>query len=321
MKVYETRWMKTSIKPSQLDFLRVANRRKLLQTSSEESLYRSLEMGSEGEEYVVEMLERYGQKHWLVVRNLWMDCQGIYESDIVLLTANRPYIFEVKNYNGLFEYKNNRCLMNGTLMRDNCIQQTEKALFNLQDICAKVDRSLIAKGALILAGEHNEVSIESKVCDIEVKVRSQLRHYIQEIVRLEETEYYNTYDIRRLLDAFEKRERDNPFGPHKSYTPQEVLRGKKGVYCKQCGTYEVKASRKYITCKNNHQEIRIEAILRMIHEFGLLTFDYDFMKQSDLRMYLDNQVSKGYLIKILNQHFTKVNNGKYTTYVNKKAQF
>ena len=321
MYIYETKLAKASLVPTQLEFLRAAHQRGLLRLNSELNLYRNLEFGAQGEQFVMEMLEKYGQKHWVVLQNLWMDCQGIYESDIVLLTSHTPYAFEVKNYNGLFEYKNDRCVMNGSRMKENCIQQAEKSLLNLQDICRQLDRSISAKGALLLVGEHNEASIQSSVDGIEVKMRYQLRNYIQEIARLEEAEYHKSYDIRRLLDHFEKREKENPFGPHKSYTPEEVLEGKRGIYCDECGTYEVESSRKLLKCKNNHEEPRREAIIRMIHEFGVLTFEHDFMTQSDLRCFMEFQMSEDLLLAILNSVFEKNQSGRYANYVNKKALY
>lgn len=113
MYIYETKLAKNSPIPKQLDFLRAADQRELLKTNSEKSLYQNLEVGAIGEQFVMDMLRKYGQKHWLAIQNMWMDCQGVYESDILVLTSHTPYVFEVKNYDGLFEYKDHRCFING----------------------------------------------------------------------------------------------------------------------------------------------------------------------------------------------------------------
>ncbi len=321
MAIYQTNLSKTSLIPTQLGFLRAANQRGLLKTTKEQRLYNNLDRGAQGEQYVKNMLEIYGRKHWVIVENVWLDYYGVYESDLILLTSAAPYVFEVKNYDGTFEYRENRCFINENKLKENCIQQAEKALMNLQDLCTEVDRSIIAKGALLMVGEHNDVHIRSEVDGIEVKIRPQLRNYIQEIAYMEERQSQKPMDIRRVLDHFEKKETLNPFGPFKSYSPDEVLAGRRGVYCKTCGSYEVVSSRKFVRCKCGYEELRHEAILRMIHEFGVLTFEHDFMKQRDLRCFLAYQVSKVYLIDILNSHFEKVSGSKYTQYVNKKAKY
>lgn len=322
MYIYETKLGKSSPVPKHLDFLRAADQRELLKGKKELSLYRNLAIGAQGEQIVLDALERFGLKDWVVLPNLWLEYFGIYESDIVVLTKHAPYVFEVKNYDGLFEYRESRCLVNGKRIKENCIQQAEKAWLNLQDICRGMDRSITAKGALLMVGEHNDVRIESDVKDIEVVTRYQLRNYIREIARMDSGFSRNNYDIQRLLCYFENNEVLNPFGPHASYTPEEVLDlGRRGIYCKTCGSYKVETSRKFVRCQNGHEELRRDAIKRTIHEFGVLTFEHDYMNRRDLQMFLGEQTSRDLLIDILNTHFVKNQGGKYTNYVNKKALF
>ena len=68
-------------------------------------------------------------------------------------------------------------------------------------------------------------------------------------------------------------------------------------------------------------ELRREAILRTIHEFGVLTFEHDYMNRRDLQMFLGEQTSIPFLLDILNGHFVCVQRGRYAKYVNKKALF
>lgn len=319
MYIYKTNLSKNSGVPSQFDFLKVSNQRGLLRTSNDKTLYRNLMVGAQGEQYMVDMLKKYGQKHWIVLRNIWMDVQGIYESDLILLTSYMPYVFEVKNYDGLFEYEDYHCRLNGIRLKDNCVYQAQKSLINLKNICKRFDRSISAKGALLMVGEHNDVQIHSKIEEVECKTRYQIRNYIQEIAQFEKGYYQKSLDVHQLLNHFEKYETLNPFGPHESYSPIEVLEGRLGIYCRRCGTYDVESSRKFIKCKNNHEELRLDAVIRTIHEFGILTFEHDFFMRSHLSQFMDNQVSDSYLVRTLNRYFTKVQNGKYAKYENKKV--
>lgn len=74
-------------------------------------------------------------------------------------------------------------------------------------------------------------------------------------------------------------------------------------------------------CKNNHEELRLGAIIRTIHEFGMLTFEHDFITRSHLSQFMDNQLSDAFLVNILNEDFTKIQSGKYAKYTNKKALY
>lgn len=122
MYIYETKLSKASPVPKHLDFLSAADRRELLRKNKELSLSRNLAIGAQGEQFVLNILKEVGHNDWIVLPNLWLEHYGIYESDIVLLTRHAPYVFEVKNYDGLFEYRDSRCSVNGNRMKENCIQ-------------------------------------------------------------------------------------------------------------------------------------------------------------------------------------------------------
>ena len=314
MQIYQTKLTKTSPVPTQLAFLQAAYRRNLLKTNKEMSLYHNLEAGNQGEEFVLDMLEKLGCKHWIVLRNLWLDHYGIYENDIVLITSHAIYILEVKNYEGEFEYRNSRCYINGRKLKENCIHQAEKAWMNLKEICHSIDRSIHIKGALLFVGEHNEVVIQSEVDGIEIVTRNTLRKFIQSIKKEEEFHHYSSLNTQKFLSHFERNEVLNPFGPLKSYLPEEVLKGKCGIYCNECGNYDTQLTRKFLKCSNGHVELRDSAILRTINEFEVLIFKIQHMTRTDLMKFMDNKVSKSSLINLLNKHFIRIHNGRHTKY-------
>ncbi len=314
MQIYETHLTKTSQVPAPLEFLQAAYRRGLLKTSKEIRLYRNLELGNQGEQYALGMLQTYGRKHWVVVRNLWLEHFGIYENDIVLLTNGAFYVLEVKNYEGHFEYKKGRCFINGKKLKENCIQQAEKALMNLQEICGKVDRSIRVKGALLFVGEHNEVQIVSEVDGIEVVTRSTFRQFIQRIAEEEDFHAYAAAAAHKTLAHFEKKEVLNPFGPLTSYSPDEVFAGRRGIYCQTCGSYHTELTRKFVGCEQGHVELRGEAVLRTIEEFRILTFQQGYASRAELMIFLDETVSESYLARLLNRYFDRMNSGRYSKY-------
>lgn len=318
MYIYKTKLTKTTQIPTQLEFLNTAFKRGLLPKEKDQRLMRNLQKGAEGEDYVFEMLEKFGCEHWIAGRNLWLEYMGNFESDIFLLTTQGCYNLEIKNYDGKFEYKNSRCYLNGKKLQENCVQQAEKAMMNLQKICATIDRSIVVKGALLFVGEHNEVSIESAADGIQIVTRNTLRNFIQTIKREEERYMYKSIPTRKILNHFEKIEVLNPFGPLYSYSAEEVSEGHKGIYCKSCGSYVTQLTRKFLRCENGHEELRDEAVLRTINEFRLLTFQSEYMTKSQLLAFLDGQVSDNYLIRLLRENFIRVNFGRYSKYTMEK---
>src|SRR5699024_12575770 len=129
MSLYQTEFSKESNKlPSLLDFTRITHRRKLMDPKEGEyTLYR-LEMGELGEQTVLDFIEKYGNKDWFVFQNVWMDYYGSYESDIILITKQAIYVFEVKNYDGDFEYVYGQSRINVYIYGSNCVFTVDHAL-------------------------------------------------------------------------------------------------------------------------------------------------------------------------------------------------
>lgn len=314
MKIYETTLAKSSEIPSQIDFLNAAYHRGLLKSNEKIRLYQNLEAGAQGEQFVIDALQTYGRKHWVVLQNVWQDYFGVYESDIILITRSAVYIFEVKNFEGLFEYKESRCYINGRRIKENYIHQAEKAFLNLTDICQKINRSIPVRGAILFVGEHSEVRVDSKIEDIEVIVRHQLRKYILQIAREEQENYHVQIDYKKIISQFERNEVLNPFRPKISYSALDLEQGKKGIHCEYCKSYNILISKKFVRCKCGHAELRRAAILRMIDEYRVLTFSDPYFVRSEIEMFLGGQVSKSYLVSILNENFQSNCKNKYTKY-------
>jgi hypothetical protein len=318
MNIYQTALTKNSPSPRQLDYLKAANRRNLLTTEKEKSLLFTLEKGAAGEQVVLDYIKRYGESHWTVIQNLWMDYRGTYETDLGLLTNHAFHNLEIKNYDGLFEYKNHRCYINGRKNKENPIFQAEKSFMNAQNLCREINPLLNVTGALIFIGEHNQVNIQSEVDDIQIVTRTGLRAFIQNIAANERNYPYPPIDSQQLITHFEKHEVLNPFNPSSSFRPKDLLDGRLGIYCKRCFCFDLKTTRKFVKCKCGFVELRRAAILRTIYEYGALTFDEQFMYRKDLQTFMDNQIGNKLLTQILNKHFEPIQKNKYTKYTNKK---
>src|SRR5699024_12309838 len=60
--------------------------------------YLRLKKGAEGELALVHYLKKYGEEHWVILRNVWLDFYGEFEIDLLLITRAGLYAFEVNNY-------------------------------------------------------------------------------------------------------------------------------------------------------------------------------------------------------------------------------
>lgn len=161
-----------------LDIQRILNIGNKTFTNKEKYLLDKLEAGTAGERRVLEFIKEFGEDHWIVLHNVWIDLSGKQEYDIILITRHACYIFEVKNYNHLFSIENSVCKINGYFMDKHIVMQTVKCKKNLKQILQTVPGNLKVHGVLVFIGEHSRIQIEDPINDIDIVLKNELRDYI-----------------------------------------------------------------------------------------------------------------------------------------------
>lgn len=318
MKIIETSTQKKIAElPTQLDLMEILDKRSGL-NYKEEQKYIRLRDGALGEEDCVKIIASLAKNGWVVIQNLWMDQYGAYESDLILITLYAIYVFEIKNYNGHFEYENGICLVNGQPIPGNCISQIRKAYINMKNICKKAGINVDVHGVLVFIGEHNTVNIHSPVDDIDILLRHQLKKYILQIIQ-KENHRRRKIDLHKLLKVFDQKTVPNPYSLD-PISEEELKSLRSGIYCANCGNFNLTTDKHYVKCSCGMHESRVEAVIRTICEFGALNYERN-MTRAELLAFLDNQVSHNLFLKIINEHFKVIQNGKYTFYKNKKLPY
>lgn len=316
-QIQTTQSKKDGTYPTELDQLRILSQRKRSFSENEQYKLSRLEAGNAGEETVIHYLETYGREHWVVLRNVWLDDYGISENDILLITYDCIYVFEVKNYTGTFVYDDGQCVINGRVNKNNCVAQARKAYLNVRDILLKLLSRLNVRGALIFVGTDNMIQINSPVEEIEIVQRNQLRHFITKIAEQENRNTYPTIDQAAVIAHLEKYQVENPYRPN-PLTPDEMKELRRGIQCARCGNDNLDIGRaQYIHCPCGLSEPRDKAIVRTICEYGVLRFDQE-LKIENLLPFFGGDISRSNLKRVLHEYFETVYKARYTYQVNKK---
>lgn len=319
MKIYQTNHQKEMAKyPSKLEFEEVAFRRGLLKTEKEMFNYYRTVAGEEGEKIVLEYLKKYGKNHWTVVNNLWQNYSGPLESDLILFTRNKLYVFEIKNYTGAFSYEEGSCKINGRPITSNPFHQVRRAATSLKNICLENGHAIAIQGAVIFVGIDNPIEINSEISDLDIIPRTRLLTYLEKIIDEENQHTGKIIDPVKVLTALEKYEIADHFLP-KPITNEEMKSIQRGMCCESCNSFNIVIKRFKVICIHcNHVEVREHAVVRTICDYGVLHFE-SHLKLKQLFDFFDGEASLPYLKKILRNHFIVVKNGAHTYYVNKKS--
>lgn len=320
MIIHQTELQKEVAKePTKLDFETVRYNRGLITTDTEKYAYNRLVAGEMGEATVLKYLKEYGREHWIVVPNLWMNHFGPFEPDLILLTTHKPYVFEIKQFKGEYSYNDGISKIDNIQRNIHPIHQARRNYKNVQEMVNKVYSNMTVEGALIFSGVDNFVDIQSEVHDLQIVPRNYLYVYIRKIIQEENRFKETPLNTNTLLSQFEKYEIENSFLPE-PLSKEEMAKVQKGIYCANCKSYNVQIKRYTITCKCGFIETREEATVRTICDYGVLNFDKELTKK-ELLVFFDGQVSRNYLSKILDKHFTKVNKGGHSYNINKKLPY
>lgn len=305
--------------PTQLEFLEVVNHRGKDFYTKEKALYKSLKAGFDGQEKLVFYLEKYGQSHWTILQNVWLDYFGTFESDLILITNHSIYVFEIKNYSGTFIYDEGKCYYNKFETSINPVEQARVCMVNLKNMLSKKYRNIQVKSAVIFTGDDNDIQIKSHVQDIDIINRTQILNYIRQIADEEKSSRTHRITADDLIRSLAPYEIPNPYSLA-PLTDEELSHIIGGIYCTNCLSYDVKTLKLWITCSCGFHEPRDEAIIRTICDYGVLTYGKN-LKRIELEKFIGEDNSISYLKKILYDHFDANQNFSGTTYVNKNLLY
>lgn len=307
-----------NILPSKLEVLRELHKRHALDEVLRDDLCR-LENGHSGEQAVLAFIEEFGEEHWIIRQNMWLDYYGKFECDLLLITRAGLYTFEIKNYRGKFEFRNSQCLINGKKVGHNAIAQAQKVHINLEQIFHDAAHHFNIQGVLTFIGQHNEVVVYDELEDLQVVMANQLRNYIWDIAKAERNYQGPPVDTQIVIQLLEKFETNNPFTP--ATIPYEISQqARKGICCSNCGSFEINLSRQYIACQCGMFEPREEAIVRTICEYGVIHYEQD-LTAANLEKFFNGDISRKNLTKYLNKHFERIGSNRDTRYLNKHLPF
>src|SRR5699024_11099742 len=313
MNIFQTDLQKEEAKqPTELDFYQAADRRHLLRTDEEAYKLRRLITGGAGEKTVADYLNQYGKPHWIGIPNLWMNYFGPFECDFLLITRYKVYVFEIKNYRGEFVYKEGFVKINDIQKNFNPIHQTRRNYRNVQEIVSEINPNIQVEGATIFTGINNAVFMESEVSDIKIIPRSYLKWYIDQIIKEEQENRRLITNQEAILAQLIHYEIKNSFLPE-AISKEKMATAKRGICCAKCNSYHVKVNRFNIECRCGYKEDREIATLRAIYDYAVLNHDKR-LTINHLLHFIDHQVSRTYLLNLLNQYFSAVKKSSESYY-------
>lgn len=266
-----------------------------------------LERGFCGECVYDEIFDEVGHGSVFVFRDIYLQIEdSIVQYDSLIVSDEGIVSNEIKNYSGLYRYKEGSWFINNNQVSEDALGQMRRAVGKLLKLRYQSRGEFDISGKIVFP--HIEFRLRSQDEDLQgnVVLRSELRNYLMQ--------FKNSYAGRKaenIARLIEKHIIPNPFFD-KSADSNAV---RKGLYCYKCRSFELADTHFYMTCERcGNKEKKETHVLRAISDFKFLFFNEKMTKQRFLQ-FIDYQVSQRTVFRLLNKYCDQIIKGKWTYYV------
>lgn len=265
--------------------------------------YQLLLHADRGEKELVRLLLNQGFEDIWWRRNLWLARQV--ECDVILVTHEKIYVLNAKNYYGEFVYRDNVAYFNGKALQNDPVSSFQLSLGRLRKLLREAAIEATVEGRLVFMNPDYSVTFDDSVS----------------------VECVSRYDVLKMLADIDMKARQ--VGRRQGLQPEAigmkllalesdckynlpvVTEGQKermtaGFVCLNCKNCKgITVSMHKVRCRCGHYALsKREAVMNAIDEYGKLFHHRESLTTMDIYNFLGGQVRRKYISAILMANFT-----------------
>lgn len=298
--------VKERTKPVMLQILESLNYRSIL-TFSEKKDYLNQLKGYEGEVQFDDCLEK-SPCNWLILNDLRLKENGtMVQLDALILTDDTIYLYEIKNYSGSYEYKEDALHARSDFVIVNPLTQVHRSQPFLYNLIRKLGYKLEVVPQVVFI--HPDFYLYHLPRDKPFLFLNQLSRHFEKLAEQHPSATVTTKQLAKRLCELHVSDYRPLDLPEYEYTSL-----KKGVLCPVCFSFEHDNMRETRICKGcGHKESIAKAIIRSTEEFHLLFPDLKVTKNHIHdwcgKIYTEQRVQRA-----LSGHFLSHSSRRFTYY-------
>ena len=298
------------MKPKELIFLETLSRRCEL-TSLEARKLSILKKGYEGEQEYDRIFEEAGHGNLLIYRDLWLKIEGsTLQIDSLIIAGNKLIVNEIKNYSGLYSYKDSGWFINGTQISEEPLAQAARTGNKLLKLRALLQLNFEREYKVVFVNPNFNLNIAPED-EKNIVQRSMLRHYMKELNKMHIDARTHNISLK-LKDYFI----DDPM----TLPEVDAARVKGGSYCSRCGSFEIDVRNYIAVCRGcGYKESLEKVFVRGIIDYSVLFFS-ERMTTQRIKLFLGDILHIRSVRRLLNKYCVKVEQGKSTYYIIKSQE-
>lgn len=271
------------------------------------------EKGYAGECTYDRIFDEVGHDSVLVFRDIYLGIEGrAAQYDSLIVSNDGIVVNEIKNYSGNYRYDKGTWYIGKSPVSDDALSQLRRAVGKLVKLRYQVRGKFNISGKVIFPNiEFRLQSIDDELWD-NVVLRSGLRSYL--------SQFQNMHAGRAAEDIAELIR--NHIVPNTYFDKcADFSAVRKGLYCSECGGFELENRKYHLVCEScGSKETKETHILRAISDYQALFLNEKLTKRK-FQEFIDYQVSRKTVFRLLNKYCHRHNNGSGSCYTFKYKDF
>lgn len=299
--------LKSLQEPAELKLLKLLQPRTSL-AELDEKYCKNLIKGFEGEQFFEQILKEISMDAIILTDLLLQFINTLFQIDLVIITKEVIYLFEVKNYEGDYILEDDKWLSLSGNEISNPFLQLKRSESLFRRIVQSLNHSFKVEGFLILVNP--EFYLYNSPVNKSIIFPTQMNRFIQKLQKIP------TYITPKQRDFATKLQSiilsESPYTRLPQYNFKDLM---KGIPCPVCGSFMHIGGKLIIKCQNcSNQESVDTAVLRMVKEFNLLFPDLSITTRL-IYDWCGEILSKKQIRRVLSREFKVIGKRNTTYYV------
>nr|WP_245350000.1 nuclease-related domain-containing protein [Cytobacillus eiseniae] len=288
--------------------MRYLNRRKIL-SDKEKKYYLNLEKGFLGEQLFNEWIEENISIDWLVLHDLLLECNHtIFQIDTLIISPEKIYIFEVKNYEGDFYINTDKWYTISEVEIKNPIHQLNRIETLLRRLIQNLGYNPSIDAKIIFINP--DFFLYNAPINAPIIFPTQLNRFASTLNMKPFNIHNQQLKLAEQLVALHLK--DSPYKKLPTYSYSQL---KKGIPCAVCDSFMSNLTLEMLVCKQCAYKEHVDiSVMRNIMEFKLL-FPNRKVTTNIIHEWCTIILSKKTIQRILSRELKQMGHGKYTYYV------
>ena len=286
-------------------YLETLSKRAIL-TKEEEKKLSWLKRGFEGEQLYDRIFDEVGHGNLNIFRDIWIQAdKSLTQIDALIITDETVFINEIKNYSGNYKYENNTWQIGNIQISDDPIIQAKRASSKLIKKFLQNKISVNIDFNIIFPNPYFILSTEDSYCRSKTIKRELMKQYFRNINQL--SSWNNTNHLIQII-------KDHIVPEPKYILETDPSRLTFGRQCLKCASFDFTSNRYSTTCNIcNHKSANKDHVLSAIRDYNIL-FSSENIKSRDIRMFIDNEVSRSTIKRHIKEICLLNNRGRHAAY-------